>query len=238
MRKIIPVPVLAALLGMTILFAIFPCCGRAETPIKKMPQPSPLRKTDYVNLQEYIPSLLVDLAYYTENNFTGQKLYDSPVACLRKGTADKLKAASEEAGLKGCRLKIWDAYRPPRVQFKMWSIYPNPRFLADPHKGFSDHSRGCAVDLTLVDTGGKELDMPSAFDEFTSRADRDYRDVTPAQKANALYLEKVMARHGLIPIRTEWWHFADSERKSYGVTDQLPPLKPLPARSAGLQSGY
>jgi len=182
----------------------------------------PLKDTDFVRLDEYIPSVDVKLAYYTENNFTHQKLYDSPVAYLRKGTADKLRKVSEEVSQKGYRIRVLDAYRSPRVQFQMWEKYPDSRFVANPYKGFSNHSRGCALDLTLIDEKGNELDMPSAFDEFSPRADRDYRDISKVERANVEYLEQVMVKHGFISIKNEWWHFVDSERDKYDVAQEVP----------------
>jgi poly-gamma-glutamate synthesis protein (capsule biosynthesis protein) len=217
MRRIAVLLSLALVLpGLLVFFSIYK--QNIKILISKKDLPS-IQKMDYVNLREYIPSLEIDLVYYTENNFTGQKLYDSPEAYLRKGTADKLKSVAEEVGQKGYRLKIWDAYRPPQVQLKMWDFYPNPRFIANPYHG-SDHSRGCAVDLTLTDDNGNELEMPSAFDDFSARADRDYSDVSAAKKTNAVYLENVMVRHGFLSIRTEWWHFADTDRKSYSITEE------------------
>jgi D-alanyl-D-alanine dipeptidase len=191
-------------------------CGEKSKTLMGNQLPYP-KDTDYVNLEEYIPDLLIRLAYYTEDNFTGQKLYDSPVAYLRRGTANKLKRASDQAMLDGYRLVILDAYRPPGVQFKMWKKFPDSRFLANPNKGFSDHARGCAVDLTLSLKDGSPVEMPSKFDEFSARANRDYSDVSPAQGANARYLEKIMTQNGFFPVATEWWHFADVDRKKYGV---------------------
>ncbi|MFZ5634450.1 MAG: D-alanyl-D-alanine dipeptidase [Bacillota bacterium] len=211
-------PVLAVLLGLTVFSG--GCGQKSEAPTSKN-DAVPLKNTDFVNLQEYIPALEIDLVYATENNFTGQKLYDSPAAYLRKGTADKLKRAAEEVNTRGYRLKIWDAYRPPQAQVKMWNTAPDPRYLADPRKG-SDHSRGCAVDLTLIDPKGNELDMPSGFDDFSPRADRDYSDVSPEQRNNAMYLEKVMVKQGFFSIWREWWHFADSDRKAYDVAEKAP----------------
>ncbi|MCL6611292.1 MAG: M15 family metallopeptidase [Peptococcaceae bacterium] len=210
------------LLGTTAFLGITGSCMEKPESNGDQKRFQAMQKTDYVKIDEYIPSVIIEPVYYTDKNFTGQKLYDIPEAYLRKGTADKLKAAAGEVGAKGYRLKIWDAYRPPRVQYKMWEAFPNPNYLANPYKKPSDHSRGCAVDLTLTDSSGKELEMPSPFDEFSPRADRDYRDVSPVQGANAAYLEDVMKRHGFISIRTEWWHFSDCERGIYSVTDDFP----------------
>ena len=227
--------VAAALLGLALFSAaLWGGVTTGPVPAGKKYLP-PLQKTDYVNLKEYIPSLVIDLAYYSDKNFTGKRLYRDPEAYLRKGTADKLKKAAEEVAPKGYRLKIWDAYRPPSVQYEMWKARPNPRYLIDPTQGFSDHSRGCAVDLTMVDGEGREMEMPSPIDDFSPKADRYYGDVSPEQGKNARYLEEVMVRSGFLSIRTEWWHFADSERDSYGVT--LEPPEPADGRIIKMPPG-
>ena len=228
MRNLVLTLALATLLGLTALFS--GCSPEIRTPeandcplITKYtePAPTPAQATDFVNLKEYIPELDIELAYYTENNFTGQKIYDDPTAYLRRGTADKLRKVSGEVAQDGYRLKIWDAHRPHRAQHKLWEVMPDSRYVANPHKGFSTHSRGCAVDLTLVNATGQELDMPSSFDEFTPRANRDYSDVSPAQAANSRYLEEVMVRHGFVSITYEWWHFVDADREMYNVAEEV-----------------
>lgn len=173
------------------------------------------KDSDFVDLSRYIPGIETDIRYATTNNFMHAKVYDSPNAYLRKGTADKLKAVAEEIADLGYHIKIWDAYRPPSVQFKMWDLVHNANYVANPYNGYSNHSRGMAVDLTLVDRNGQELAMPSAFDDFSLRADRNYDDVSSAQADNARYLEDLMKRHGFKPLTTEWWHFDDTT--SYDV---------------------
>ncbi len=170
-------------------------------------------KSDFVNI-DYLPVDL-DIKYATASNFTGMRLYPSSAAYLRQGTADKLKAVCDEIAKDGYHLKIWDAYRPPSVQFTMWQQSPDSRYLANPYRGFSNHARGCAVDLTLVDSHNRQLVMPSGFDDFSPKADRNYQDVGAESKANAEYLERVMTKHGFASISTEWWHFDDK--------DQYPP---------------
>lgn len=165
-----------------------------------------------VKLKEIIPTLEIDLRYASDRNFTGKKLYQDETAYLRRETAAKLKMAQEEALNRGYSLKIWDAYRHPEAQFTMWEAYPDPNFVANPHTGFSDHSRGIAVDVTLVDRQGNELVMPSAFDAFGAKADRDYRDVGSAEAANARILEEIMTKSGFWGLSSEWWHFADTQR--------------------------
>lgn len=181
-------------------------------------------KNDLVNVNQYIPGIKIDMRYASDNNVYGQKIYDDDTAYLRKGTVDKLTKVQEQLNSQGYGLKVWDAYRPPRAQFKLWEVCPDSRYVANPYKGYSNHSRGCAVDVTLLDKDGKEIEMPSSFDEFGSRADRDYRDVSQTAAANAKLLEDVMTQNGFTTIATEWWHFEDSDKKIYDVVE-TPPLK-------------
>lgn len=210
-----------------LLFPIFFATLLSAAPLWAAPADA-----DLVNLQDEIPDAAIEIRYATVNNFANQRLYDDPTAYLRRGTAAKLKKVSAAVAQKGYRLKIWDAYRPTWVQFKMWEVSPDARYVANPFAGFSDHSRGAAVDLTLIDASGRELEMPSGYDEFTPKADRDYRDVTPRQRENALYLEKMMKENGFIPLATEWWHYRDSD--SYPVLQDLslPREQTFPGKTA------
>lgn len=183
---------------------------RKETTPKVSPQ-------DMVNLAEFIPGIQVDLRYATPNNFTGAIIYDDDTAYLRRGTAEKLKAAQAEFDAHGYTIKIWDAYRPPAAQFKLWEKVPDARFVINPHKGYSYHSRGVAVDITLVDEKGQELIMPTGFDNFTARADRDYSDLDQELATNARFLEEIMKKHGFDSIFYEWWHFIDSDKDDYPI---------------------
>ena len=110
----------------------------------------------------------------------------------------------------GYSLKIWDAYRPVRAQFTLWSIYPNPAYVANPNTGHSSHSRGSTVDVTLVMADGAEIEMPTGFDDFSSLADRDYTDATEPAQINALILESAMSSGGFNCYLAEWWHYSDS----------------------------
>lgn len=174
---------------------------------------------DMVVLDKHIPDIKVELRYATINNFTGAKIYDNGTAYLRRGTADKLKSAQAEFAAKGCSIKVWDAYRSPSAQFSLWDKFPDARFVINPHKGFSYHSRGVAVDITLIDNKGRELPMPTGFDDFSAKADRDYGDIDEEKARNARLLEQVMLKHGFQSIHYEWWHFVDSDRDRYPVID-------------------
>lgn len=182
-------------------------------------------KNDLVVITQYIPGIKIDMRYASDNNVYGKKIYEDDTAYLRKGTVDKLKKVQDELEAEGYCLKLWDAYRPPRAQFKLWEICPDSRYVANPYKGYSNHSKGCTVDVTLLDKNGQEIEMPSGFDDFGSRADRDYRDVSQNAANNAKRLEEAMTGNGFTTIPTEWWHFEDSEKNSYGVVEAPPVQK-------------
>ena len=202
-----------------------------EAPPESVPAPPPperevpppeLPAEAFACVTEYIPGVLVDLRYASENNFTGREIYGFSGAYLRYGTIQKLSAVQSALAEEGLGLKIWDAFRPPETQFRLWELCPDSRYVADPNRGFSSHSRGNTVDLTLVDGEGNELEMPSGFDDFSPKADRDYGDVSPQAAENARLLEAAMTAGGFKPYAGEWWHYSDTDR--YEVDeDFLPP---------------
>lgn len=175
---------------------------------------------------DYIPNLYTSLAYATQDNFTGQIIYDFQEAWLRYGTVKKLSAAARELEEAGYGLLIWDAFRPVWAQFRLWEVCPNANFVANPTRGFSSHSRGNTVDLTLTDLDGVPVEMPSGFDEFSALADRDYSDVSRQAADNAQLLEDVLTRHGFQGYRGEWWHYSDADR--YPVEESFSPPASAP----------
>lgn len=179
-------------------------------------KPDPV-DNDLVLVKDYIPDIQLDIRYATTNNFTGKVIYESKETYLRYGTIKKLKQVQEELKKEGLSIKIWDAYRPTAAQFKLWEVCPDSRYVSDPINGFSNHSRGNTVDITVADVDGKELVMPTGFDNFTEKADRDYTDCTEEEMANALKLENLMIEYGFRPYSGEWWHFTDLD--SYEVYD-------------------
>ena len=190
-----------------------------ETPAEALtPEPA---DTDFVRVRDYIPGIAVELRYATEDNFCGQAVYDFSEAHLRYGTVKKLSAAQEALAARGYGLKIWDAYRPAAAQFTLWEICPDSRYVADPNRGYSSHSKGNTVDVTWVTAGGADVERPTGFDDFSALADRDYSDVPEAAAVNALLLEETMAEAGFSPYFGEWWHFSDTHE--YEVAETLPP---------------
>lgn len=174
-----------------------------------------------VRVKDYLPDVQQELMYATRENFTGEQIYCFYEAYLRYGTVKKLQAVSQELSQMGLNLKIWDGFRPVSAQFRLWEICPDPTYVANPETGFSSHSRGNTVDLTLIDETGQELEMPTGFDNFSALADRDYSDCTAVAKENAQLLQDVMERGGFTGYFGEWWHFSDTQ--DYPVEENFEP---------------
>jgi D-alanyl-D-alanine dipeptidase len=185
---------------------------------KKPVQTTLSDKDELVDVEKVIPGIVLDIRYATTNNFTGQVLYPAARCCLRREAAGNLKAVQDELRGMGLALKIFDGYRPLSVQKKMWAVYPNPDFVADPAKG-SRHNRGAAVDLTLIKLDGTEVPMPTPFDDFTEKAHRHYMELPPEVIRNRELLERVMAEHHFRGLDTEWWHFDFNNWEKYGILD-------------------
>ena len=148
-----------------------------------------------------------DVRYATTNNFMHEKLYPVSKVLLRRPAAIALHEVERELARDGLGLKIFDGYRPYRVTVRMWKPIRNPDFVADPAKG-SRHNRGAAVDLTLIDLRtGRELPMPTGYDDFTTRARQDFNDLPPDALVNRSRLREAMKGHGFDPLPSEWWHF-------------------------------
>ena len=177
-----------------------------------------------VRISDYIPGVIQDIRYATDNNFTGKTIYSFNDAYLRYGTVKKLQAVSQVLAEQGYSLVIWDAFRPVSAQQTLWNICPDPAYVSHPVTGNRNHCRGNAIDVTLADAQGNLLEMPSEFDDFTPQADRDYSDCTPEAAANALLLQDIMEEQGFSGYEKEWWHFADST--DYPVDEDFEPLTP------------
>lgn len=163
-----------------------------------------------VLITDYIPDIHIDLRYATENNFTGTVIYDSSDAYLCYGTVKKLAKVQEALREKGLSLVIWDAYRPPEAQQKLWEVCPDPTFVADPRNGITSHNRGNTIDISMVTSDGIYVELPSAFDDFSPKADRDYSDVSQTAAENSRMLESLMYANGFTGYRNEWWDYSDT----------------------------
>ena len=228
---------LSVALALVLLLNLTACAGdsqpetiptetvtrETQTPTQEdLPPPEPAEDV-LVRALDYLPGCRQFLAYASEDNFTKTVIYDFYDAYLRYGTVKKLMQVSEELQQQGCYLLIWDGFRPVSAQKTLWEICPNANHVVNPETGFTDHSRGNTVDLTLMDSNGILLEMPTAFDDFTAKADRDYSDCTETAAANARLLETTMEKYGFSGYDKEWWHFTDT--KEYPVEMNFQPVK-------------
>jgi len=182
-------------------------------------QVAPLPEDNLVNARLIQPPLLQEIRYATPYNFTGQVLYPFPAVFVHKDVAAALQNIQKELAAEGLGLKIYDGYRPLSVQAAMWNAVPDERYVSDPTKSRGRHTRGIAVDVTLVDSKGNELKMPTTYDEFTEKAHRDSRDWSEEERKNSLKLEAVMKKHGFLAFPYEWWHFDFRDWEKYPPLD-------------------
>jgi D-alanyl-D-alanine dipeptidase len=176
-----------------------------------------VRTDNLVDVRKVDPSIRIYMIFATDKNFTGTVLYPKDYCLLQKNAAAKLKKAQSMFMKDGYCIKLYDAYRPYSVQKKLWSLVKDSRYIANP-KGGSMHNRGAAVDMTLVDKNGVELEMPTPMHTFNETAHRTYAKMTKTARANMDYMTKIMQKAGFSTIRTEWWHFEDRGGK-YMRTD-------------------
>lgn len=168
-----------------------------------------------VKLTDLDQDFIIDLRYATKDNFTGQKVYQSGECYMDRHTAEILIRAKNIFKAQGYRIKIWDAYRPISAQQKFWELMPNDDFVARPPdmskitKFRPTHLNGLCVDVTLTDMQGRELEMPSKFDDFSERASLRCADPQSQGRKNAEYLKRVMEEAGFQSYENEWWHFYD-----------------------------
>lgn len=166
-----------------------------------------LHDTAMVELIRYDKDFVLDIKYATTDNFTKQLLYDCGRSFLRKKVAKDLLNAHQAFKKLGFRIKIFDGYRPHSVQFKMWDLTPDKRYVGNPYKG-SMHNRGCAVDLTLVDKNGKDLTMGTVYDFFGQKAHITYTKLPKDVLENRRILKEILEKNGFRALETEWWHFS------------------------------
>ena len=166
---------------------------------------------EYVLVNKYIPDIYVELMYATDNNFTGVRIYGFTDAYLRYGTVKKLANVQKELKEQGYSLKIWDAYRPFEAQQKLWEVYPDPNYVANPANGMKKHNLGGTVDITMVAADGSIIPMPTEFDDFSLKADRNYSDIDNEEAVNnVMILQNAMENNGFTGYQGEWWDYSDT----------------------------
>ena len=164
------------------------------------------QQSDFVRLKDLSSDFVYELKYATPDNFLKQAVYDCGECYLRKSTAEALVKANEAFKQLGYRIKLFDCYRPLSVQKKMWKILPGTHYVANPAKG-SKHNRGAAVDLTLVDAQGKELNMGTPFDFFGKEAHHTYTQHSKEVLENRKLLKETLDKYNFKSIYSEWWHY-------------------------------
>ncbi len=173
-----------------------------------------------VEVTKLTPSIRLDMRYATPDNFLHRAVYSKPTCLLHKSVADRLALAQKRLAVQGYGLKLWDCYRPHSVQVEMWALVPDDRYVADPKKG-SRHNRGAAVDLTLVDAQGNDLEMPTAFDDFTEKAARASKSTwTPQAQQHYEILNAAMSSEGFSPLPSEWWHYDTPGWERFDILDK------------------
>jgi D-alanyl-D-alanine dipeptidase len=194
------------------------------------------RTPDLVELSHLDASIYLDIRYATTKNFTGRKLYTEARAFLQRPAAEALVRANWALKRQGYGLLVFDGYRPWSVTKAFWEVTPpdKHKFVADPQKG-SRHNRGCAVDVGLYQLRtGKQVPMPSAFDEMSDSAAADYQGGTTEQRRTRALLRQALEKEGFKVNPDEWWHFDYQDWRLYRVLD-LPfdKIQAAPASDAG-----
>ncbi len=190
----------------SIFIFILSCKSQESISSNSYPNQSKLSDTVFVNLKNYSKDFIYDMKYASADNFLKAKVYDCEACLLRLKTLKALILANNEFIKKGYKIKIFDCYRPLDVQKKMWSIVPNPSYVADPSKG-SIHNRGGAVDITLVDSNENELEMGTPFDYFGIEASHNYLNFSKKINDNRELLKSIMVKNGFNFFVSEWWHY-------------------------------
>jgi zinc D-Ala-D-Ala dipeptidase len=177
------------------------------------------RAPDLVELIKLDPTIKLDIRYATSNNFLGRPAYKEARAFLQRPAAEAVARANRKLRQEGYGLMVFDGYRPWSVTKLFWDSTPQDkkRFVADPSQG-SRHNRGCAVDLTLYDLrSGREVEMPSVYDEMTERAYPSYSGGTERQLRMREMLREAMESEGFTVYEFEWWHFDYKDWKQYPI---------------------
>jgi D-alanyl-D-alanine dipeptidase len=207
--------------GLVLTALLLSSCSTVpRTPPK---EPGPFRAADLVEVVKLDPTIHLDVRYATSNNFTGRPVYGQARAFLQRPAAEAIVRVNGSLREKGYGLRVFDGYRPWSVTRLFWEITPKDKrekgFVANPAKG-SKHNRGAAVDLSMYDLAtGKEVEMPSAYDEFTDRAAPGYTGGTAEQRSRRDLLRSEMEKEGFIVDTGEWWHFNHQGWESYPILD-------------------
>lgn len=165
-----------------------------------------INDTIFVNLRNYSTDFVYDMKYATTDNFLKKKVYPCAECFLRVKTIKSLLKANTVFLEKGFRIKLFDCYRPLAIQKKMWKIIPDANYVANPKRG-SIHNKGGAVDITLIDLTGRDLNMGTTFDFFGKEASHNYTDLSQEILNNRKLLKDIMLLNNFQSFDSEWWHY-------------------------------
>ena len=181
----------------------------------------PMKKNSpLVAIEPISDRLVIDMAYATENNFTGKVVYQSSKCLIHEHAYPQLMRALEILESLNLGIKIMDAYRPLAAQKVLFQAAPNPEYVSHPENGLRPHCRGTAIDLTLIDSYGNELNMGTEFDDFRPLAHHGNTQVSEQAQRNRLLLAGVMSIAGFTPIQSEWWHYQLANSEQYPVLSE------------------
>ena len=174
---------------------------------------------ELIDLEKFIPGIVLDIRYATTNNFTGEKIYNLAKAYARKPVAEALKRAQAELATQGLGIKIFDAYRPYSATVKFYEVYKDTTYVASPYRG-SRHNRGCAIDMTIINLKtGEELKMPTGYDSFKKEAWPSTPVKDPVIRKNRQLIIDTMQKQGFKVNSSEWWHFDFIGYQKFEVMD-------------------
>src|SRR5687768_16872694 len=219
----------------TLLVAAVAGIACASLPDRPPREAGPFRAPDLVELVRVEPSVRLDVRYATANNFVGRPVYRQARVFLQRPAAEAVARAHRGLAARGYGLLVFDGYRPWSVTRLFWQVTPPHlrEFVANPRQG-SRHNRGCAVDLTLFALAtGREVEMPTPYDDFTEKAAQDYAGATPAQAERRKILREAMLAEGFLIYPAEWWHFDHEDWPEYPILDV--PFEELGTPRAGLR---
>ena len=198
-------------------------------------EPGPFRPPDLVELVKLDPAVHLDVRYATKNNLMGRPVYSEARAFLQRPAAEALARVNRALKEKGYGLLVFDGYRPWSVTKLFWDATPADKkdFVANPKNG-SRHNRGCAVDLSLYDLAtGKEVEMPSAYDEMSERAYPTFAQGPARAREARDLLRSEMEKQSFFVYAFEWWHFDYKDWRDYPILDvpfsQIGPPAAVPA---------
>ena len=203
-------------LAVLLALLAIPPAGFAQGPPKEA---GPFREPELVELIKLDKSIHLDIRYATANNFLGRPVYTEARAFLQRPAAEALVRVNQALRKHGYALVIHDGYRPWSVTKIFWDATPEDKkeFVADPAQG-SRHNRGCAVDLSIFDLKtGKEVEMPSGYDEMTERSHINYTGGTAESRRLRDMLRAAMEAEGFAVYEPEWWHYDYKDWKEYPI---------------------